>query len=87
MSEEQIHWITSNIRIVLAMACPFALGILWILFRLAWKRRFTLQELMWLVTFFAFACGFAIWLRYGRLMPIPGSDSEMESIEELRLKL
>ncbi len=86
MTEGQIHWISSNIRFVIAMAVPFAAGIVWILVRLAWRRRFTLREILLLVAFFAFACGFALWLRYGRLMPVPGEDWEADSLEELRLK-
>ena len=86
MIEDQIHWISSNIRIVIAMAVPFALGIAWTVVQIAWKRRISLRELRWLVAYFALACAFALWLRYGRLMPIPGEDWEAEALKELRLK-
>jgi hypothetical protein len=84
MVESQASWISSNFPFVIVMAIPFLLGIAWIVVRLAWKRRFSLQELLLLVTFFACACGFALWIRYGRLMPIPAEDHEIEAIEELR---
>jgi ribose/xylose/arabinose/galactoside ABC-type transport system permease subunit len=81
MSEEQMAWIWTNIRFVVVMAAPFAVGLSWVVLRLAWNRRISLQEMLLTLTYFAFACGFVLWLTSGHVMPQPYDDYEWESVD------
>jgi hypothetical protein len=85
MTDGQFEWMVTNSRIAILMATPFVVGFVWCIIWVTWMRRFGLRDLLFAVTYFALASGFALYLRYGRLMPVPAaSPQEAESLEELR---